>query len=87
MHNGHRGINHPVQNLATGKCEVTSQNHGFGIKAEDVENHPTVEATHINLNDKTVEGIKVNDKNAFSVQYILNHHLALMIQDIYLTLY
>ena len=69
MHNGHRGINHPVQNLATGKCEVTSQNHGFGIKAEDVENHPTVEATHINLNDKTVEGIKVNDKNAFSVQY------------------
>ena len=69
MHNGHRGINHPVQNLATGKCEVTSQNHGFGIKSEDVENHPTVEATHINLNDKTVEGIKVNDKNAFSVQY------------------
>ena len=69
MHNGHRGINHPVQNLETGKCEVTSQNHGFGIKAEDVEKHPNVEATHINLNDKTVEGIKINDKNAFSVQY------------------
>ena len=69
MHNGHRGINHPVQNLETGKCEVTSQNHGFSIKAEDVEKHPNVEATHINLNDKTVEGIKINDKNAFSVQY------------------
>ena len=69
MHNGHRGINHPVQNLETGKCEVTSQNHGFGIKAEDVEKHLNVEATHINLNDKTVEGIKINDKNAFSVQY------------------
>ena len=64
-----RDRNHPVQNLETGKCEVTSQNHGFGIKAEDVEKHPNVEATHINLNDKTVEGIKINDKNAFSVQY------------------
>tara|TARA_B100000886_G_C20421192_1_gene491706 strand:- start:466 stop:1575 length:1110 start_codon:yes stop_codon:yes gene_type:complete len=69
MHNGHRGINHPVQNLETGKCEVTSQNHGFGIKTEDVEKHPNVEATHINLNDKTIEGIKINDKNAFSVQF------------------
>lgn len=69
MHNGHRGINHPVQNLATGKCEVTSQNHGFGIKTEDVENHPTVQATHINLNDNTIEGIKISNKNAFSVQY------------------
>lgn len=69
MHNGHRGINHPVINLATGKCEVTSQNHGFGVKAEDVENHPTVEVTHRNLNDDTIEGIKITDKNAFSVQY------------------
>ena len=69
MHNGHRGINHPVQNLSTSKCEVTSQNHGFGVNAEDIENHPQVEVTHINLNDNTVEGIKINDKNAFSVQY------------------
>ncbi len=69
MHNGHRGINHPVQNLATGKGEVTSQNHGFGIVTEDVVNHPNVEATHINLNDNTIEGIKITDKNAFSVQY------------------
>lgn len=69
MHNGHRGINHPVINLSTGKCEVTSQNHGFGIKTEDVENHSTVEITHRNLNDDTIEGIKLTNKNAFSVQY------------------
>jgi carbamoyl-phosphate synthase small subunit len=69
MHNGHRGINHPVQNIATGKCEVTSQNHGFGIVKEDVLSHPNVEATHINLNDDTIEGIRITDKNAFSVQY------------------
>jgi enolase len=69
MHNGHRGINHPVQNITTGKGEVTSQNHGFGIVTEDVVNHPNVEVTHINLNDDTIEGIKITDKNAFSVQY------------------
>ena len=69
MHNGHRGINHPVINLQTGKCEVTSQNHGFGIKTEDVENSPDVEVTHRNLNDNTIEGIRIRDKNAFSVQY------------------
>ena len=69
MHNGHRGINHPVKNLETGKCEVTSQNHGFGISAEDVENHKFVEATHLNLNDNTIEGIRITNKNAFSVQY------------------
>lgn len=69
MHNGHRGINHPVINLSTGKCEVTSQNHGFGVKTEDVENHPAVEITHRNLNDDTIEGIKLTNKNAFSVQY------------------
>lgn len=69
MHNGHRGINHPVKNLKTGKCEVTSQNHGFGITTEDVHNNANVEVTHINLNDDTIEGIKVESKNAFSVQY------------------
>ncbi|MBC8464555.1 MAG: glutamine-hydrolyzing carbamoyl-phosphate synthase small subunit [Bacteroidetes bacterium] len=69
MHNGHRGINHPVINLATGKCEVTSQNHGFGINAEEVENHATVKVTHRNLNDDTIEGIEIANKNAFSVQY------------------
>ena len=69
MHNGHRGINHPVKNLSTGKAEVTSQNHGFGISEDDIKNNPNVEITHINLNDDTIEGIKLVNKNCFSVQY------------------
>ncbi|GJM62037.1 MULTISPECIES: glutamine-hydrolyzing carbamoyl-phosphate synthase small subunit [Persicobacter] len=69
MHSGHRGLNHPVKNLLTGRCEVTSQNHGFAVSAEEVEKSGNVEVTHINLNDNTVEGIRVKDKKAFSVQY------------------
>ena len=69
MHNGHRGINHPVQNLVTGRAEVTSQNHGFGISKENVSNNANIEITHINLNDDTIEGIKLLNKNCFSVQY------------------
>ena len=69
MHNGHPGINHPVKNLITGTCEVTSQNHGFGVKSEDIEQLPHIEVTHVNLNDNTIEGIALKDKNAFSVQY------------------
>jgi carbamoyl-phosphate synthase small subunit len=69
MHNGHRGINHPVLNLSNKKAEVTSQNHGFGISEEDIKNNPNVEVTHINLNDDTVEGIRLIKKNSFSVQY------------------
>ena len=69
MHNGHRGINHPVKNIKTDKAEVTSQNHGFGISELDVRNNSKVEVTHINLNDQTIEGIKLVDKNCFSVQY------------------
>ena len=69
MHNGHRGINHPVKNLVTEKAEVTSQNHGFGISKEDIQNNPNIEVTHINLNDETIEGIKLLNKNCFSVQY------------------
>lgn len=69
MHNGHRGLNHPVKNLLTGHCEVTSQNHGFAVRAEEVMDHADVELTHINLNDKTIEGIRRKDKPAFSVQY------------------
>ena len=69
MHNGHRGINHPVKNLFTGKAEVTSQNHGFGISKKDILNNENVEITHINLNDETVEGIRLTNKNCFSVQY------------------
>lgn len=69
MHNGHRGINHPVKNLLTGKGEITSQNHGFAINREDTENHPDVEITHVHLNDDTVAGIRLKGKNCFSVQY------------------
>ena len=69
MHKGHRGINHPVKNLITGKCEITSQNHGFGVKEEEVKKVKNVEVTHINLNDKTIEGIRLTDKKVFSVQY------------------
>lgn len=69
MHNGHRGLNHPVKNLLTGKCEITSQNHGFAVDADQVRNNPLVEITHINLNDNTIEGIRVKNKPAFSVQY------------------
>lgn len=70
LHHGHRGINHPVKNLLTGRCEVTSQNHGFGVLEQAVYDSPSlVEATHINLNDNTVEGIRLKQKPAFSVQY------------------
>ena len=69
MHKGHRGINHPVKNLITGKCEITSQNHGFGVDAAAIEKSSTVEVTHINLNDGTIEGIRLKGKKAFSVQY------------------
>ena len=70
MHHGHRGINHPVINLITGKSEITSQNHGFGVSPEAIEqNLDVVEVTHRNLNDDTIEGIRIKGKPAFSVQY------------------
>ncbi len=69
MHNGHRGINHPVKNLITGKGEITSQNHGFAINREETEANENVEITHVHLNDNTVAGIKIKNKNCFSVQY------------------
>ncbi len=69
MHHGHRGINHPVKNLITGKGEVTSQNHGFAIDREETEAHPDIEITHVHLNDDTVAGIRLKNKNCFSVQY------------------
>ena len=69
MHHGHRGINHPVINLITGKGEITSQNHGFAINKKDSENNPNVDITHLHLNDHTVAGIRLKDKKCFSVQY------------------
>ena len=69
MFNGHRGLNHPVKNIIIDHCEVTSQNHGFGVVPEDVKKSDLVEITHINLNDQSIEGIRVKGKKAFSVQY------------------
>jgi len=69
MHHGHRGLNHPVKNMITGKSEITTQNHGFGVKPDEVRASPNVEITHVNLNDNSIEGIRLKDKKAFSVQY------------------
>ena len=69
MHNGHRGINHPVKNIITGKGEITSQNHGFAINRGDTESNDQVEITHVHLNDDTVAGIRLKNANCFSVQY------------------
>lgn len=69
MFNGHRGINHPVMNMLTGKGEITSQNHGFAVNREELENHHDLEITHYHINDNTVAGMKMKSKNCFSVQY------------------
>jgi carbamoyl-phosphate synthase small subunit len=69
MHHGHRGLNHPVKNLITGKGEMTSQNHGFAVSEKEIEKNPNVEVTHVHLNDSTIMGIRLKDKKAFSVQY------------------
>jgi len=69
MHHGHRGLNHPVKNIITGKSEITTQNHGFGIDPEAVRNASHIEITHLNLNDGSIEGIRIKDKPYFSVQY------------------
>jgi carbamoyl-phosphate synthase small subunit len=69
MHHGHRGLNHPVKNLITGRSEITTQNHGFGVDPEAVKKADHIEITHVNLNDQSIEGIRVKGKPAFSVQY------------------
>jgi carbamoyl-phosphate synthase small subunit len=69
MHHGHRGLNHPVKNLLTGLSEITSQNHGFAVKMESLEKSEVAELTHIDLNDNTVEGLRLKNKPAFSVQH------------------
>ena len=65
---GHRGGNHPVRNLETGKLEITSQNHSYAVKAESLAG-TDLEATHINLLDNTIEGVKCARDMVFSVQY------------------
>ncbi|MBK6546077.1 MAG: glutamine-hydrolyzing carbamoyl-phosphate synthase small subunit [Saprospiraceae bacterium] len=70
MHHGHRGTNHPVKNLITGLGEITSQNHGFSVAMNDIQKrHEEVSLSHINLNDQSVEGIKLTKFPVFSVQY------------------
>jgi carbamoyl-phosphate synthase small subunit len=67
MHQGHRGANHPVQDHTTGKVEITSQNHGFTVKADSLPKGVTL--THSSLFDGSLEGIAVDGKPVFSVQY------------------
>ena len=69
MFNGHRGINHPIKNLKTGKGEITTQNHGFVISKESIESQDKVMVTHVHLNDQTIAGIELKNKPVFSVQY------------------
>jgi carbamoyl-phosphate synthase small subunit len=69
LHHGHRGINQPVINTETGRAEVTSQNHGFGVLASEIDKFEDIILTHINLNDGTVEGLSHKTKPIFSVQY------------------
>ena len=69
LHHGHRGGNHPVKNLKSGKCEITTQNHGFAVDMEALKKSDKAVLTHVNLNDNSVEGLEIVGKNAFSVQY------------------
>jgi carbamoyl-phosphate synthase small subunit len=69
LHHGHRGGNHPVKNLKTGRGEITTQNHGFAVDMEVLKKSSKAKLTHINLNDHTVEGLEAVGKKAFSVQY------------------
>jgi len=69
MHNGHRGINHPIFNIATKRGEITSQNHGFVVSMASAEENENIIVTHRHLNDNTLAGIAIKDKDIFSVQY------------------
>jgi len=69
MFNGHRGCNHPVMNLETGKGEITSQNHGFVVDYDSAEGNDNIVVTHKHLNDETLAGLRLKDRSIFSVQY------------------
>jgi carbamoyl-phosphate synthase small subunit len=69
MFNGHRGVNHPVKNLLTGKAEITSQNHGFVVDRASLSAAEGIEETHMHLNDESIAGIRLTGKPVFSVQY------------------
>ena len=69
MFNGHRGINHPIKNLITGKGEITSQNHGFVLTRESLSEQEKIAITHVHINDNTIAGIALKNRPVFSVQY------------------
>jgi len=69
MHHGHRGINHPIKDLTTGRDEVTSQNHGFVVNRADAEKNSAIEITHVHLNDGSIAGLRLKDRPVFCVQY------------------
>jgi len=69
MFQGHRGVNHPVKDLESGKCEITSQNHGFVVSRDSLSEVEGVTVTHEHLNDGTVAGIKIEGQPVFSVQF------------------
>ena len=65
---GHRGGNHPVKNLETGKIEITSQNHSYAVDPESIKDTP-LKVTHLNILDKTIEGVSCENDRIYSVQY------------------
>ena len=69
MHHGHRGLNHPVKNLIKGTSEISTQNHGFAVDPDSIKASEQLEITHMNLNDDTIEGVRLKGKPVFSVQY------------------
>jgi carbamoyl-phosphate synthase small subunit len=72
MHHGHRGLNHPVKNVITGLCEITTQNHGFGVDTVAVRKSANTEITHVNLNDESIEGIRLKDNQRSRCNTIRN---------------
>ncbi len=69
MHIGHRGINHPVKDLNSGNCYITTQNHGYAVSNKNLPNHSTIRVSHIHLNDQSIAGIEFIDKPIISVQF------------------
>ncbi len=74
MNVGHHGLNHSTKNLLSGIAEITAQNHAYRVNKNEVESHPELELTHIDLNDSSVEGMRLKNGNAFSVQYYPSSH-------------